>query len=133
MLQLHPPVEHHQKHHHAKDNQDNRDDPACSRLPLPVVTTTLIHFSRWIVSYGWILLLPLTIVAGFMCLAGVFSYIGWLPRNAPLLNRMFRRYDGAIVLRSLALSIRRGQPLHGSLRLMADIYPLGLVRSWLGK
>jgi type IV pilus assembly protein PilC len=102
-------------------------------LELPVVTISLIKFSRWIVMYGWMLLLPLTIIAAFLCIAGVFSYIGWLPRNAPVLNRMFRRYDGAIVLRSLALSIRRGQPLHGSLRLMADIYPLGLVRFWLAK
>ena len=52
----------------------------------------------------------------------------------PILNRLFRRYDGAIVLRSLALPIRRGQPvLNTSLRLMADIYPLGTVRNWLCK
>jgi len=102
-------------------------------LKLPAMTVWLIKISRWIAQYGWMGLLPLTMVAVVACLAGVFSYIGWLPRSAPILNRMFRRYDGAIVLRSLALVIRRGQPLDGSLRLMADIYPLGTVRTWLRK
>ncbi len=102
-------------------------------LKLPVPTILLINLSRWVVNYGWLLLFPLTMAAGVACLIGIFSYIGWLPRNMPLVNRMFRRYDGAIVLRSLALAIRRGQPLQGSLRLMADIYPLGIVRTWLSK
>ena len=102
-------------------------------LELPALTRSLISLSRAVVDYAWIPLWLLTMAAGLACLAGIASYIGWLPRNAPLVNRMFRRYDGAIVLRSLALVIRRGQPLHGSLRLMADIYPLGIVRTWLSK
>lgn len=102
-------------------------------LELPALTRSLISLSRGVVDYAWIPLALFTMAATFACLAGIASYIGWLPRNTPLVNRMFRRYDGAIVLRSLALAIRRGQPLHGSLRLMADIYPLGIVRGWLGK
>ena len=102
-------------------------------LKLPVMTVLLINLSRWIVDYGWIPLFLLTMAALVACLAGIFAFIGWLPRSAPILNRMFRRYDGAIVLRSLALAIRRGQTLSGSLRLMADIYPLGTVRTWLSR
>jgi len=102
-------------------------------LELPALTRSLISLSRWVVDFAWIPLAFFTMAATFACLAGIASYVGWLPRNAPLVNRMFRRYDGAIVLRSLALAIRRGQPLHGSLRLMADIYPLGIVRTWLNK
>lgn len=102
-------------------------------LKLPVMTVLLINLSRWIVDYGWIPLFLLTMAALVACLAGIFAFIGWLPRSAPILNRMFRRYDGAIVLRSLALAIRRGQTLSGSLRLMANIYPLGTVRTWLSR
>ncbi|MGI8981647.1 MAG: type II secretion system F family protein [Pirellulaceae bacterium] len=102
-------------------------------LKLPVMTVLLINFSRWIVDYGWIPLFLLTMAAFLACLAGICAFIGWLPRSAPILNRMFRRYDGAIVLRSLALAIRRGQTLSSSLRLMADIYPLGTVRTWLSR
>ncbi len=102
-------------------------------LKLPVMTVLLINLSRWIVDYGWIPLFLLTMAAFVACLAGIFAFIGWLPRSAPILNRMFRRYDGAIVLRSLALAIRRGQTLSGSLRLMADIYPLGTVRTLLSR
>jgi type II secretory pathway component PulF len=102
-------------------------------LKLPGLTVCLINLSRWIVDYGWFLLLMFTMGAVAASLASVFAFIGWLPRSAPILNRIFRRYDGAIVLRSLALAIRRGQPLNSALRLMAEIYPLGTVRSWLGK
>jgi general secretion pathway protein F len=102
-------------------------------LKLPVPTIYLINLSRWIVDYGWIPLVLLTMAVFVTCLASIFAFVGWLPRSAPILNRIFRRYDGAIVLRSLALAIRRGQPLSSSLRLMADIYPLGTVRAWLGK
>lgn len=102
-------------------------------LKLPVMTVLLINFSRWVVDYGWPILFLLTMGAFLVCLASIFSFIGWLPRSMPILNRLFRRYDGAIVLRSLALAIRRGQSVHTSLRLMADIYPLGTVRNWLSK
>ena len=102
-------------------------------LKLPVMTVLLINFSRWVVDYGWPLFFLLTMGAVVASLTSVFSYIGWLPRSMPILNRLFRRYDGAIVLRSLALAIRRGQPVNTSLRLMADIYPLGTVRTWLSK
>lgn len=102
-------------------------------LKLPVMTVLLINFSRWVVDYGWPIFFLLSMGAFVACLASIFSFIGWLPRSMPILNRLFRRYDGAIVLRSLALAIRRGQPLNTSLRLMADIYPLGTVRNWLSK
>ena len=102
-------------------------------LKLPVMTILLINFSRWVVDYGWPIFFLLSMGAFVACLASIFSFIGWLPRSMPILNRLFRRYDGAIVLRSLALAIRRGQSVHASLRLMADIYPLGTVRNWLSK
>lgn len=102
-------------------------------LKLPVMTVLLINAARWTVNYGWPLFFFATMIALVLAGVGIFSYIGWLPRSAPILNRMFRRYDGAIVLRSLSLAIRRGQPLDAALRMMADIYPLGTVRAWLNR
>src|SRR5262249_28329594 len=41
--------------------------------------------------------------------------------------RLFRRYDGALVMRGLALTIQRGLPLPAGLRLIADNYPLSII------
>ena len=102
-------------------------------IELPGATALLISVTRWIADYGWPLLALLTMAALLFFLMGLSSYIGWLPRSTPLVSRLFRRYDGAIVLRSLALAVRRGQPLDRAVRMMADIYPLGTVRNWLKK
>jgi type II secretory pathway component PulF len=83
---------------------------------------------------------------------GVLMYIGLLPRDLPLprwvyrrwsrrraaiallvaplrmLNWIFRRYDGSIVLRSLAWAVERGVPLPQALRLVGTVYPLSGVR-----
>ena len=36
-----------------------------------------------------------------------------MPRDLPVVWRLFRRYDGALVMRGLALAVRRGLPLAG--------------------
>lgn len=102
-------------------------------LKLPSHTVLLFHISRWVATYGWIPLALLTMGAFVLFVTGIFSYIGWLPRSAPLVSLLFRRYDGAIVLRSLALAIRHGQSLQQAMRMMENIYPLGTVRNLLRK
>lgn len=57
----------------------------------------------------------------------VLFYVGWFPRNLPILWRLFRRYDGAVVMRGLALAVGRGIPLPEALGLLADSYPLSVV------
>jgi type II secretory pathway component PulF len=45
----------------------------------------------------------------------------------PLVWRFFKRYDGAIVMRGLALSIRRGVTIVDALNLLGATYPIRLV------
>jgi type II secretory pathway component PulF len=97
-------------------------------LKLPTMTIVLIDASDWIVRVGWIVLLPVMLVALllglFILFQGVMSLTGWFPRDLPLVWRFFRRYDGAVVMRGLALAVRRGQPMPEGLKLLAATYPI---------
>jgi len=57
-------------------------------------------------------------------LAVVLYYLGLFPRDLPVLWRLFRRYDGALIMRGLALAVRREVPLPRALELVAEKYPL---------
>jgi type II secretory pathway component PulF len=70
---------------------------------------------------------------GILFLPILLYYIGWFPRDLPVVWRFFKRYDGALVMRGLALSIRRGLPLPQALTLLRDEYPLRHVSRQLGK
>jgi type II secretory pathway component PulF len=69
------------------------------------------------------LLLPPLVLFGPLLL----YYIGWFPRDLPVVWRAFRHYDGALVMRSLALAIRRGVPLPDALATIGECYPLRIV------
>jgi type II secretory pathway component PulF len=100
-------------------------------LELPSVTNLVINLSNWY-EFGWVLFLPLwTILLPMFVSIGLLYYVGWLPRNLPLWWLLFRRYDGALVMRGLALAIRRNCPLPEALRLVADCYPLSIVAGCL--
>jgi len=102
-------------------------------LKLPAMTILLIEISKWYVLRGWWLTIPLTLLAPLFLFFGFLYYIGWVPRDLPLVWRLFRRYDGALVMRSLALAIRRGMPLPQAMQLTADCYPISIVASLLRK
>jgi type II secretory pathway component PulF len=72
----------------------------------------------------------LIFVPGFL-VAAVLYYVGWFPRNLPLVWRLFKRFDGALIMRGLALAVRKGQPLPDALRLVAESYPLSIVQTRL--
>lgn len=99
-------------------------------LDLPNSTVFLIRTARRLADLG-----PLTslLYAAFLgiLVAVTLVYIGVVPRNLPLLDRIFRRYDGAIVMRSLSLAVQRGMPLSTALALVGTVYPLRSVRRWL--
>ena len=57
----------------------------------------------------------------------ILYYVGAFPRGFPLIWPLFRRYDGAIVMRGLALSLRRGLPMPEALKLVEESYPLPVV------
>jgi type II secretory pathway component PulF len=97
-------------------------------LKLPAITLLVINLSKWFVNIGWLLVMPLLgLCMPTFFLIVVLYYTGWLPRNIPGWWLLFRRYDGALVMRGLALAIRRGVPLPAALRLVADTYPLTIV------
>jgi general secretion pathway protein F len=97
-------------------------------IKLPALTLLVIDVSRWSVNYGWFFIVPLTglILPCFFVLAAMY-YVGWFPRGVPLWWPLFRRYDGALVMRGLALAIRKGMPMPQALRLVAESYPLTIV------
>jgi type II secretory pathway component PulF len=99
-------------------------------LPLPTPTILLIRTARWVVDLGP---LPLVFYGAILValLVVTLLYIGVLPRSLPILDRLFRRYDGAIVLRNLAVAVRRGLPMEVALELVGHVYPLQSVRRWL--
>lgn len=68
-----------------------------------------------------------------LLLACGLYFIGWFPRDLPGLWRLFKRYDGAMVMRGLALAVRRGVPLDEGLQLLAAVYPIRQVGRRLEK
>lgn len=114
------------------------------RFPIRSGDSQLKQFSmlrrraRWLVRIvGWITIL----VMGVLLLAPILVlpmlmllfYVGWFPRDLPGVWRLFRRYDGALVMRGLALSIRRGLPLPQALALIQENYPIRQVASQLAQ
>jgi type II secretory pathway component PulF len=71
--------------------------------------------------------LVINIVGIFAMIWGALYFIGWMPRDLPGIWRLFKRYDGAIVMRGLALAVRRQVPLLQGLRLLAGTYPIRFV------
>jgi type II secretory pathway component PulF len=60
-------------------------------------------------------------------LVPIFSLSGWFPRDLPLIWRLFKRYDGALMMRGLALTVRRGLPIPQAMQLVADCYPITIA------
>ncbi len=105
-------------------------------LELPVMTKILINVSNWFVTYGWWLTAPFTMLLSALALAGMLwgglYFIGWFPRDLPIIWRFFKRYDGALVMRGLALAVRRQIPIAHAMQLLADTYPIRRVGRLLG-
>src|SRR5262249_7087210 len=96
-------------------------------VSLPAMTRLFISFSNWYVRHGWWMTAPLTLIAPLFLLGGLLHCVGWVPRDLPLVWRLFRRYDGALVMRALALAVRCGLPMPQAMRLVADCYPITIV------
>ncbi len=96
-------------------------------LKLPAITVMVIRASTWYVERGWWMTLPLFPVLFAAVFLALLYYVGWFPRDLPLVWRLFARYDGALVMRGLALAVRRSLPLPQAMRLVADCYPIRIV------
>jgi general secretion pathway protein F len=91
-------------------------------LELPGITQAVIAVSSAFVSY-WFLLAPLFLLLLFLFGIGVLYYIGWLPRDVPLLNRLALRHDASVVLRTLALAVRNRIALGTMIELLSQLHP----------
>jgi len=78
-----------------------------------------------------LLLICWLIGLGAFFIGGLLYFVGWFPRGLPGIWRLFRRYDGALVMRGLALAVRRGIPLIQGMQLLADSYPIRPIRARL--
>jgi type II secretory pathway component PulF len=96
-------------------------------LKLPAMTVLVINLSNWIVKIGWVVLMPFFLLLPIFLMASLLYYVGFFPRGLPLVWWLTRRYDGAVVMRGLALAIRRGLPLPAALHLVSESYPVSLV------
>ena len=101
-------------------------------LKLPALTNLVIDTSRWFSEFGLILVIPLTgVIMPLFFVGAALFYVGWFPRGVALWWPLFRRYDGALVMRGLALAIRRGLPMPQAMRIVEDSYPLPIVQQQL--
>lgn len=96
-------------------------------LKLPAMTSVVINLSKWYVIRGWLWTAPFLLLVFWIFVAGFLAYIGWMPRDLPLVWRLFRRYDGALIMRGLALAVRRGVPLPEAMRMIGEEYPIRIV------
>ena len=99
-------------------------------LELPAMTQLLVAFSQYFVIY-WFLLFPFIVWLPLFLAVGLLHYIGWLPRNLPLINWFVLRLDGGLVMRCLALSVKQQRPLPEMIWLLAKLYPKSSVRKRL--
>ncbi len=99
-------------------------------LELPAPTQLLVALAEFFVSF-WFLLFPFIVWLPLFLMVGVLHYVGWLPRNLPLINWFALRLDGGIVMRCLALSVKQQRPLPEMIWLLAKLYPKSSVRERL--
>ncbi|MDP6469159.1 MAG: type II secretion system F family protein [Pirellulaceae bacterium] len=67
----------------------------------------------------------------FFFLVGGLYYVGWLPRDFPVANWLTRRYDGALVMRTLGLAAQEQRPFSNVIAILARLYPKRSVRGSL--
>jgi len=95
-------------------------------LELPRVTQALIAVSHVVVMYWPVFLLPILLILVFG--VGLFGYAVYPPTRLPLFNALHWRADCALVLRWLAIAVRRQRPMAEMVRLLAGYFPLAGLR-----
>ncbi|MEO8494094.1 MAG: type II secretion system F family protein [Planctomycetota bacterium] len=101
-------------------------------LKLPLMTQLLVYIADIFITY-WFVLLPILIWLPFLLVVGLLHYVGWLPRNLPLINWFVLRLDGGLVMRCLSLSVKQQRPLPEMIGLLANLYPKSSVRARLAR
>lgn len=92
-------------------------------LKLPAMTALLVNLSNAFVVYGWVAL-PIFVVTSFsLLLLAALYFVGWLPADMPGVRWLSRRYDQSLVLRGVALCVRRGLSLSDAMRVLSEEFP----------
>ncbi len=99
-------------------------------MELPQVTIFLIRISE-IAEYGWPLLVPLLLVWIAFVVFGMGWYMGISRHNLPIVNRLWRSADCALVLRWLANAVRKDLSMAETIRALATRFPQRDVRARL--
>ncbi len=101
-------------------------------LDLPASTMLVVRMSDFAVAYV-VFLLPFLMVLGLSFGVCLLYYVGWLPRDFPLVNRFTQRYDGALIMRTLSLATDDGRPFADVIATLARLYPRRSVRAMLDR
>lgn len=73
--------------------------------------------------------LPLAFIGWLLAICvGVGCYIGWLPRDIPGFYLLTKRYDAALIMRTLASAVQQGGAINRVVWMLARVYPRGAVR-----
>jgi type IV pilus assembly protein PilC len=99
-------------------------------LELPSATQWLVHFSMIFAQY-WFLGAPVFVGLLVIACMGALYYVDLLPRGAPLVHWFSRRWDGALIMRVLAMAVGNSWPMNKTVWLLSRIYPTGPVRGRL--
>ncbi|MDA1055299.1 MAG: type II secretion system F family protein [Planctomycetota bacterium] len=99
-------------------------------LELSAMTQLLVYITHHFNNY-WFLYFPFSVWLPLFLFVGLLHYIGWLPRDLPLINWFVLRLDGGLVMRCLALSVKQRRPLPEMIWLLANLYPKSSVRKRL--
>jgi protein transport protein HofC len=96
-------------------------------ISLPLVTILVIKFSHFVIQYFyiWFLLGILLLIALPL---GVLNLFRW---DVPLFDRLYRRRHSALLLRSLALTVKGGKPIATGIARLGEEYPSSWVRDRL--
>jgi type II secretory pathway component PulF len=100
-------------------------------MSLPAITQLVIATSNFAVNY-WFVGFPFAAILMLLVFGGFLYYLGWLPRDLPILNRLALRTDASLVMRSLGLAVRQGISLQQMINVLSRVYPRSSIRARLG-
>ena len=72
--------------------------------------------------------MPLIAALGGVLILALLYYVGYSPRNLPLIGRIWWRVDSALILRWLAIAVRQNRSIVEFMRLLASYFPQPSLR-----
>jgi len=100
-------------------------------IELPAVTCFTIGTAHFVAQFGFIFI-PILFVVILWFFALCFQYMAGVRWNLPLINRLARRLDTAVILEALALAAKRNVGFEAEIETLARWYPVRAIRSRLG-